>query len=296
MSLNNLLALSTSLPLHVILNALVPRDVMPLQLANVLCALRPISQFIFLKVGLFTLTGVCIDRYEIFTMMSEPKILTKQRAGKLVVASWLIAATSSLLAGYGYIQNALQDEVYCEMSPPDFVKGLESKQKGVSNIWVITDVSVWITACNIIDVYTLWAVGKVLVKHIAAVRSTLGAQETLQEIKVVKLAVYVWVAYAIIWMPYGVARGLFFSQKEPKTTVKCLYIITQTVAYAIFAVIPFVYIDTNRQMFKDIIQRVRQATRATFSRNRRLVVTFSKDTVDIELTLNTAETNVSSQM
>ena len=151
---------------------------MPLQLANVLCALRPISQFIFLKVGLFTLTGVCIDRYEIFTRMFEPKILTKQRAGKLVIASWLIAATSSLLAGYGYIQNALQDEGYCEMSP-HFVKGLKSKHKGVSNIWVITGVSVWITACNIIDVYTLWAVGKVLVRHIAAVRGTLGAQETL---------------------------------------------------------------------------------------------------------------------
>ena len=190
MSLNNLLALSTSLPLHVILNELVPRNLMPLQLANVLCALRPISQFIFLKVELFTLTGVCIDWYEIFTRMSEQKILKKQRAGNLVVASWLIAATSSLLAGNGYIQNALLHEIYCEMSP-HFVKGLESKHKGVSNIWVITDVSVWITACNIIDVYTLWAVCKVLVLHIAAVRSTLGAQETVQEIKVVKLAVYV---------------------------------------------------------------------------------------------------------
>ena len=157
-------------------------------------ALRPqtdIPVYILkIEVELFTLTGVCIDWYEIFTRMSEQKILKKQRAGNLVVASWLIAATSSLLAGYGYIQNALQHEIYCEMSP-HFVKGLESKHKGVSNIWVITDVSVWITACNIIDVYTLWAVCKVLVLHIAAVRSTLGAQETVQEIKVVKLAVYV---------------------------------------------------------------------------------------------------------
>ena len=103
------------------------------------------------------------------------------------------------------------------------------------------------------------------------------------------------VAYAIIWMPYGVARGLFYSQKEPKTTIKCFYIITQTVAYAIFTVIPFVYIGTNRRMFRDTIQRVRQAARATFSKNRRLVVTSSKDTVDIELTSNTAETNVSFQ-
>lgn len=292
MSLNNILALSTSLPLHVILNDLVPRDLLPVQLANVLCALRPISQFIFLKVGLLMLTGICVDRYEIFTRMSEPRILTRPRAKKLVIASWVISITTSLLASYGFIENALRNEVYCEMSQ-HFAEARESEHKTVSNILVIVDVSMWITACNAIDVYTLWAVGKMLLLHIESVRSTLGAQETLQEIKVVKLAAYVWIAYALIWMPYGVARGLFFSKKEPRSaTIRCLYIISQTFSYAIFAAIPFVYIATNRRMLRGAVQNIRTITRIIFRRKTKIMTT---EMTEIALNSNTGETNVSFQ-
>ena len=107
MALNNLLALCTSLPLHLILAELVPTAILPMRLGNMLCAIRPLSSYVFVKVGLLTLTGICVDRYEMFTRLRKPKTLTAEFTKKFVVASWLTAFATSTCVCYGYIQKGI---------------------------------------------------------------------------------------------------------------------------------------------------------------------------------------------
>ena len=299
MSLNNVLALTTSLLLYLLLDELVPRDLLPTRLANVLCVLRPVSQFIYLKVGLFTLTGICVDRYEIFTRIAKPKFLTKRKAKTFAIASWIVAVVSSLLASYGFIQNALRQNVYCEKSPR-FQKGLVTKHQTISEVWVMADLAIWITGCNAIDIFTLWSVGNVLRKHIESVKSNLGAQDTLREVKIVKMAVYVFVAYIVFWTPYGIGRGLVASLKNTKGATDCFYTFAQILSYAIFAVIPFIYIGTNKRLMKETVGKFRRpgrpAARIPYNSDRLVSLQPLRSKSDErESTSNTGETRFSSQ-
>lgn len=257
MSVNNVLALCTSLTLHLALNEFNPWETLPLKLANILCALKPISEYIYLKVGLLTLAGICIDRYEIFVRMTQNKYLTKERAKILVVITWIVAIVTTGIACYGYIQNALRPHVYCDHSPR-FVYGLTTKHSLISEKLVIADNAVWILICNTVNIFSPSCVGRMLTKHMEGVKSTLGSRKALREVKMVKMAAYVFLAYVVFWLPYGIVALIKISSEYPSRSVSCFYSLCQTLSFAIFAAIPFIYIGTNKRVLRETIQSLRR--------------------------------------
>ena len=257
MSVNNLIALLTSLMLHLALNELKLWDRLPLKFANILCALKPILLYIYLKVGLLTLTAICVDRYEMFVRMTKPKILTKARTKKFVIASWVVAIFTTTLACYGYFQNAFQPQIYCERNP-HFVYGQTTKHSRISERWVIADVAVWITLCNMVDIFSLSSVGRMLTRHMEGVKTSLGTRKALREVKMVKMAAYVFLAYVVFWLPYGIVALLILSSKNPSRPMVCFYSLAQTTSYAIFGAIAFIYIGTNKRVLRQTLETMRK--------------------------------------
>lgn len=256
MSVNNILALCTSLIFHAGLFELDAWDTLPVIFANILCALKPISEYIYLKVGLLTLAAICIDRYEIFVRMTKSKLLTKEKAKKLVIATWIIAIITTITACYGYIQNALQPQAYCEQSP-QYVHGLTTKHSQISEKWIIADITIWITVCNAVNIFSLSCVGRELTKHMEGVKNTLGSRKALHEVKMVKMAAYVFLAYVVFWLPYGIVTLFIISSESPASSVKCYYSIAKTMSSGIFAVIAFIYIGTNKRVLRETIKLLR---------------------------------------
>ena len=253
MALNNLLALCTSLPLHLILAELVPTAILPMRLGNMLCAIRPLSSYVFVKVGLLTLTGICVDRYEMFTRLRKPKTLTAEFTKKFVVASWLTAFATSTCVCYGYIQKALRPQAYCKHHP-DLDKQQQTVHEKISNALVVLDLAIWILACNFTIVYTLLKVWHALRKHFDAVKSTLGHSKVLREMRLVKMAAYVFAAYALLWLPYGVSRILLLTLGGKHGVIECFYEVYKTITYTIFAAIPFIYIRTNNKILRHTLR------------------------------------------
>ena len=125
-----------------------------------------------------------------------------------------------------------------------------TKNRIFSSVAIIVVVTVWLTPSNTLS---LIAVSRQIKQHIATVRNTLGTRQTLQEIKVVRAAVYFVVAYTIIWAPFGVSRGIKNSISTP--FVDCFYALSYTLSYSTFAVIPILYIMTDKRIKICILNR-----------------------------------------
>lgn len=262
MALNNLLALMASLPLHVVIAEfiIIPNAALPVILSNLLCVTRTLSSYVFVKVGLLMLAGICVDRYEMFIKLRKPKILTSDFTKRFVVGSWLTAILSSVCVSYGYILNALQPWSYCDHHP-----GLEEQRitihGKISNVLVVIDIAIWILICNLVNVYTLLKVWHVLRKHFEAVKITLGHSKILRELRLVKMAAYVFAAYFLLWLPYGLSRVLLLTIGYRSNVVACFHKVYKTITYTIFAVIPFIYIGTNKTILRQTLRMICKPSR-----------------------------------
>ena len=128
-----------------------------------------------------------------------------------------------------------------------------TKNRIFSSVAIIVVVTVWLTPSNTVISSSLCFVSRQVKQHIATVCNTLGTRQTLQKIKLFRAAVYLVVAYTIIWAPFGVSRGIKNSISTP--FVDCFYALSYTLSYSAFAVIPILYIMTDKRIKFCILNR-----------------------------------------
>ena len=249
---NNLIACCISLPIHYLDFALFAKEILPRTVANWLCLFRLITLFGCLGVGNFLLAAICFDRYETLVKYNQSRFLTRNRAFKLTVVSWITVYVMMLLAMTGYGIDIIKGRSMCtSYMDPQFER---TKNRIFSSVAIIVVVTVLLTPSNTLISLSLIAVSRQIKQHIATVRNTLGTRQTLQEIKVVRAAVYFVVAYTILWTPFGVARGI--KNSIPTPFVDCFYAVSYTLSYSTFAVIPFLYIMTDKRIKIYIFNRL----------------------------------------
>ena len=248
---NNLVACCISLPIHYMDFVLFAKEILPRTVANCLCLFRLIALFSCLGVGNFLLAAICFDRYETLVKYNQNRFLTRNRAFKVTVVFWITAYVMMLLAMTGYGLGIIKGRSMCTAyMEPQFER---TKNRIFSSVAIIVVVTVWLTPSNTLISLSLIAVSRQIKQHIATVRNTLGTRQALQEIKVVRAAVYFVVAYTILWTPFGVARGIKKSISTP--FVNCFFAVSYTLSYFTFAVIPFLYIMTHNRIKSYIFNR-----------------------------------------
>ena len=241
---NNLIACCVSLPIHYMDFFLFANEILPRTVANWLCLFRLLTMFGCLGVGVFLLAAICVDRYETLVKYNQNRFLTPNRSFKLTVVSWITAYVMIVIALAGYGIEIINERPMCIVyMDPQFER---TKNRIFSSVAIIVVVTVWLTPSNTLISLSLIAVSRQIKQHIATVRNTLGTRQTLQEIKVVRAAVYFVVAYTVLWTPFGVARGIKNWISTP--FVDCFYAMSFTLSYSTFAVIPFLYIMTDKRI------------------------------------------------
>ena len=239
---NNLIACCISLPIHYMDFVLFAKEILPRTVANWLCLFRLITLFGCLGIGVFLLAAVCFDRYETLVKYNQSRLLTQNKTFKITVVSWITAYVMIVPAMTGFAVDINTGSSICmaHMDP----QLQKTKSFIFSSLAVIVVVTAWLTSSNIIIFLSLYFVSRQIKHHIMTVRETLEARQTLQDIKVVRAAVYFVVAYVTLWIPFGVARGMKNSISSP--FVDCFFAVSYTLSYFTFAVIPFLYIMTDK--------------------------------------------------
>ena len=242
-SYNNLFALCIGLPLHVLDLEVSPLMVVP-NVFSVLCTIRTLILFISLFMGLAILTLICYDRFETLTKMQQQRQLTEGCTKKILCVLYGTVPLSTLACGSGYVYDAFSGQSQCKMFHLSSFN--EGDVRRTTNFVIIGLVTVWLTVCNTTYSLILTAVGKRIKNHIQEIRNVLGDQgSVIKEIRLVKVAVSYVVAFSVVWIAFGVARGL--KNFYDTSFIKCFYLVTYTASYSIFSVIPLLYLVSDRR-------------------------------------------------
>ena len=99
---NNLIGCCISLPIHYMDSVLFANETLPRTVANCFCLFKLITLFGCLGVEIFLLAAICFDRYETFVKYNQSRFLTRNRAFKVTVVSWITAYAMIVLTRTGY--------------------------------------------------------------------------------------------------------------------------------------------------------------------------------------------------
>ncbi|XP_031559840.1 uncharacterized protein LOC116296017 [Actinia tenebrosa] len=245
-SFSNLLACCVSLPLHYFDVVFIGRIPLSLNVANSLCFIKLFLLFFCLQVGHVTLSVLCYDRYEAITKFPQQRLLTygiaKQASCGIIVCIFVIYFSSMI----SYVIDFHSGNTICE--------GLQIRSMGqqgnaahVSNIALIVVTVILISTANTICFWNLFLVDRKLRHHKDSVRSTLGDQSMVKEVRLVYSAVSFVITYSIVWIPFGVFRSLR-NIFPSSTSIRCYYITAFTCSYMVFSLIPLLYIITDKRI------------------------------------------------
>jgi len=90
-----------------------------------------------------------------------------------------------------------------------------------------------------------------------SVRSTLGNQSTIKEVRMVRSALAFFSTYSCIWIPFGVARGLRNALPNSQA-ISCFYLTAFTTSYLTFSIIPYVYMICDKRIKNPFVKCLRR--------------------------------------
>ena len=246
-SCNNLLACCCSFPLL----ALSPKylnwtGVLSNEAAEYLGAVRLSILFACHGVGQHLLALLCYDRYETLVKYNQHRILTHTRAKYIVAFVW-VECFSSMTSIFFNQRIARPKQVVTPSNSTLSANGGEIIEiEKASTSALIGIVTVWLIVFSAVTSQSLRLVGLQIKHHLQSVRSTLGHMRSLEEINMVKVAAAFIVTYMLLWLPYGIARGLSLSL--PSNTSECFFEVTSLLVYMTFSLIPLLYILTDKRI------------------------------------------------
>jgi len=281
MSVNNLVASCISLPLFYIEYFTTSGIThIPLQLANVLCFGRYVSIFTCLTVGLSTLNIICWDRYEALTIrLGRERRITPIVAGRIIVAAVLLVVVFLVTSNTSVLKYMADGNSICfsTQNAQDFQNNVEKKAQ-TSSIPVMVFVALLFTSSKAIAIFTFSSIAKQIRKHIKEVRQTLGNQNTVKELNMVKVSIVIYLAYTVTWLPYGISRGLM-NAMPTSSPISCFYILSLLWAYSLFSFLPLLCICTDKKMKSQL--------RRTFRCSRRVAQAAIPNTISTNRTTST---------
>jgi hypothetical protein len=196
--------------------------------------------------GHLTLAVLCYDRYEAITKFPQQKLLTYDIAQKVSWAIIMAILVCYLSSMSGYVIGFHSGKTICE--------GLQLRSMGeqgtagkVSNIALIVVTAIWIIIASTVCFWNLFLVDRKLRHHMDSVRSTLGNQSAVKEVRLVYSALSFAITYSVVWIPFGISRSLR-NINPSSTSINCFYISAFSCSYITFSLIPFLYIITDKRI------------------------------------------------
>ena len=204
----NLLGCLVSLPLQYLDVVYIGRIFLSLRVSNSLCFIKLFTLFFCMYAGFVTLVILCYDRYEAITKFPQQRILTYAGAVRSVCVVLVTTFILTFLMFVVYILDLKNGNTLCEGLYLR-AEATENRLNQYGNISLIVITSVVISVSNTSCFTCLFLVDYKLRHHMESVRSTLGNQSTVKEIRMVRSALAFFLTY--IWhMDFRlVLRGAF---------------------------------------------------------------------------------------
>ena len=185
------------------------------------------------------------------TRLGKRRRITPVISSRIILAVTLTVASFLIITKIPHLKYMAEGKLTCYSR-----KAEQSLQ--TSSIPIMVLVGVLIPSSKAIAIFTFSSIAKQIRQHIEAVRQSLGNQNAVKELNLVKVSVVIFVAFTVSWLPYGVARGLM--NTIPNCSIFCFYSLSCLGAYSLFSSLPLLCICTDNKM-KSRIRKV-------FLRNR----------------------------
>jgi len=213
-------------------------------------------------VGMFTLAAMCYDRYEALAKtITLERMFTVVRAKSFVVAIWIIIISMTFCVQTGHILTMKKNGGICfSMQAPPY-NMLVLHETLFTGYALIVMTSIWMKVCFFIYLRTLSKVHQRIRHHMEEMSNVLGTRRVEIEINLYKISIVIIFVYSVLWIPFGVSRGLYSSLKFRVYGIACFYAMGYQLSYVAFGVLPYIYIFSDkmaRKRFRGMFRRHNQ--------------------------------------